>query len=56
MRKIRNNQLDILKGIGILIVIIGHVSRNGILNNWIYSFHMPLFFSYQEYCITYQVR
>lgn len=44
MIKQRKAQLDILKGIGILMVLIGHISRNGILNNWIYSFHMPLFF------------
>lgn len=40
--------LDILKGIGILWVIIGHIF---ILPNniriYLYSFHMPLFFSYQ---------
>ena len=40
----RNQQLDTLKGIGILTVIVGHISINKILNNWIYSFHMPLFF------------
>ncbi len=44
MTKKRNLQLDVLKGIGILLVIIGHISSNGILNRWIYSFHMPLFF------------
>ncbi len=44
MKNSRNLQLDVLKGIGILLVIIGHISGNGILNKWIYSFHMPLFF------------
>lgn len=44
MNRMRNSQLDILKGIGISLVLVGHVSRNGVLNNWIYSFHMPLFF------------
>ncbi len=42
--KKRNSLLDVMKGIGILLVVIGHVSSNSILNRWIYSFHMPLFF------------
>ena len=37
--------LDVCKGIGIVLVILGHIyglsSKVGI---WIYSFHMPLFF------------
>jgi acyltransferase len=36
--------IDIARGIGIILVIIGHVSRNQELQNFIYSFHMPLFF------------
>ena len=36
---------DISKGIGILLVIIGHcVYIGGSIHNWIFSFHMPLFF------------
>lgn len=42
MEKIRNNYIDFLKGIGIILVILGH--HKNILTNWIYSFHMPLFF------------
>lgn len=40
----RNAQLDSMKGIGIFLVIVGHISTNKFLNIWIYSFHMPLFF------------
>lgn len=37
--------IDIAKGIGILLVILGHsVKFGGILHNLIFSFHMPLFF------------
>ena len=36
--------IDIAKGIGIILVIIGHVSINANINDFIYSFHMPLFF------------
>ncbi len=36
--------LDILKGIGIILVLVGHIYSNDINYNWLYSFHMPLFF------------
>lgn len=41
----RLDYLDIAKGIGILLVVLGHIYGND--NNfhvWIYSFHMPLFY------------
>ena len=47
--KYRIEWIDIAKGIGIVLVIIGHVSKNKILNNYIYSFHMPLFFIISGY-------
>ena len=33
-----------LKGIGINLVVLGHTTCNVELGNWIYHFHMPLFF------------
>lgn len=42
MKNKRNNLIDIVKGIGILLVVLGH--QNTILTQEIYSFHMPLFF------------
>ena len=33
-----------MKGIGIISVAIGHIYSNRIVFNWLYSFHMPLFF------------
>lgn len=36
----RDSQLDILKGIGILLVVFAHVCHS----DFIYLFHMPLFF------------
>lgn len=36
--------LDVLKALGIISVVIGHIYRNDVVLNWIYSFHMPLFF------------
>ena len=35
---------DILKGVGILLVILGHIQIPYMLKTVIYSFHMPLFF------------
>lgn len=41
----RIDTIDIIKGIGILLVIFGHVNTEGQLSRFfIYSFHMPLFF------------
>lgn len=40
--KKRNQIIDLIKGIGIFLVVLGH--NNTILTNFIYSFHMPLFF------------
>ena len=34
---------DIIKGIGIMLMVLGHTCGQP-LYNWIYSFHMPLFF------------
>ena len=42
--KTRNPVFDIMKGIGILLVLIGHIPPGERLFHFIYSFHMPLFF------------
>ena len=39
----RDALLDILKGIGIILVVLGHILQNGI-GSIIYLFHMPFFF------------
>lgn len=36
--------IDILKGIGIILVVVGHIYSNSTIFKWLYSFHMPLFF------------
>lgn len=43
-KKYRIEEIDIAKGIGIILVISGHLCENGPIRNFIYSFHMPLFF------------
>lgn len=47
MEKERLSWLDVLKGIGIILVVMGHIYSNSIIFNWLYSFHMPLFFLQQ---------
>lgn len=37
-------EVDISKGIGMVLVITGHLCVSASLRNFIYSFHMPLFF------------
>lgn len=41
MKNQRENYIDLIKGIGVLFVIIGHNIPN---SEYIYSFHMPMFF------------
>ncbi len=41
----RKSYIDIAKGIGIILVVLGHLDANSDMSrNLIYSFHMPLFF------------
>jgi fucose 4-O-acetylase-like acetyltransferase len=48
--KLKVSNVDIVKGIGIILVMIGHsgmflpIKDLNFLNVFIYSFHMPLFF------------
>lgn len=44
MEKRHYDFLDAMKGMGILLVVLGHVSLIEPLNTVIYAFHMPLFF------------
>lgn len=64
--KSRDDYIDFLKGMTILFVVMGHMitkfsdaSSVDILFNFIYSFHMPLFFfisgyTEEKYCIKYE--
>ncbi len=47
MQNERLDYLDMVKGIGIILVVLGHIpftSGFTLMRTWIYSFHMPLFF------------
>ena len=47
----RLEYIDIAKGIGLILVVFGHLfSYNGELSIIIFSFHMPLFFFISGYC------
>ena len=43
--KTRVNWIDYAKAIAMVLVIFGHIATRNCLKDWIYSFHMPLFFS-----------
>lgn len=45
----RKEWIDYLRGIGILLMIIGHASISSKFKVWIYGFHMPLFYVISGY-------
>lgn len=40
----RDLRFDIMRGIGIILMMLGHIPVEGFIYRWIYSFHMPMFF------------
>lgn len=44
MNKIYYKEIDVLKGIGIILVVLGHLKLPNEMTKFIFSFHMPLFF------------
>lgn len=40
----RDQTLDIIKGIGIILMVVGHSGSPDYVHDIIYTFHMPLFF------------
>lgn len=46
----KDNSISIAKGIGIILMLIGHAGCPGQLGSFIYIFHMPLFFFLSGYC------
>ena len=49
MNKIRINWVDVGKGIGMILVVLAHVYKYNPIREWIYSFHVPLFFFLSGY-------
>jgi fucose 4-O-acetylase-like acetyltransferase len=50
--KYRLDWLDAAKGLGILLVTLGHTDIPSQLKTYIYTFHMPLFFFLSGYLFT----
>lgn len=51
MQNKRIDWIDVAKGYGIILVILGHCfNKETMIHNWIFSFHMPLFFLLSGYC------
>lgn len=48
----RDISIDIAKGIGILLMVIGHLKIPIELHQFIYMFHMPLFLLFQGICFS----
>lgn len=54
-KKKRIDYIDMAKGIGIILMIIGHMPvKNEYIKNLIYCFHMPLFFIISGYLFRYK--
>ena len=50
-KALRKEWVDIVKGIGISLVVIGHTRLSGsFIGDWLNSFHMPLFFIIAGFC------
>lgn len=52
MNKDKNNFLSTAKGIGIILMVMGHSGVPGDLDKFIYQFHMPLFFFCSGYFLN----
>ena len=44
LMKQQNTTISICKGIAIILMVMGHAEGPGLLMNFIYLFHMPIFF------------
>lgn len=47
--KKRNESFDILRGIGIIIMVMGHIGFGNVFDKYIHTFHMPIFFFVSGY-------
>lgn len=55
----RDNRITIAKALGIILVVVAHTDGHGLLNSFIFEFHMPLFFICAGYffsCATFTTR
>ena len=48
-KQARVEYIDLLRGFGIILMIMGHVGFGSIFDKWIHGFHMPMFFIVSGY-------
>lgn len=46
----RDEGISIIRGIGILLMVLGHSHFSKFGNAWVNMFHMPIFFFFSGYC------
>lgn len=51
----RIEYIDIYKGIGIILMIMGHIGFGSKFDIWIHAFNMPMFFLYRDFCIKIEI-
>ena len=56
MKRNRLHWIDCAKGLGCAFVVWGHVAPGTILTEWIFSFHMPLFFMISGILLAFEVK
>ena len=49
MKTERENYIDVVRGIGIVLMILGHVPLSAHYDHFIHAFHMPMFFIISGY-------
>ena len=47
--KARNKSIDALKGVGIILMVLGHMHYSALFEKFVFGFHMPLFFCVSGY-------
>ena len=45
----RLQYLDMLRTIGIILMVMGHIGFSGVFSKWIHGFHIPLFYILSGY-------
>ena len=49
MNQSRITFIDVFRGLGILLMVMGHIGFGGIFDKFIHAFHMPMFFFVSGY-------
>lgn len=52
----RLDEIDILKAIGIILMVMGHIGFGSIFDYWIHAFHMPMFYLISGFLYKRKIR